>query len=336
MIAPAERIQLERNKLFHDISMENIASSLEDCQVVALRSGEKLLESGQKNMTLYLVLEGELHVYLDSRDLNEHAVLGAGECVGELSLIDGENTSAHVLAAKDSRLLAVPYDLVWSLVDNSNGIARNLLGILARRIRNDNLLRVTTNEYLLEFEVAANVDALTGLHNRSWVDEAFPKMILRCQRGKAPLCMLMADIDHFRNFNDAHGRLAGDGVLKTMAQLMAEKMRPQDLLAYMGDDKFVILLPETPPNIAMKIAERLRETVAAAPLITGACDTPRAANFTPLSRDTRVMVSIGIAVMQADDTLSLISATAAEALLQAKANGRNQVKMAVTGSLLRN
>ena len=335
MMTPVERIQLERNKLFCDIGLENIGHILEDCPVIALSRGEKLLEIGQKNHSLYLVLEGELHVYLDSRGLNEHAVLGSGECVGELSLIDGRNTSARVIAAQDTRLLAVPHDQVWSLVDSSHGIARNLLGILAGRIRNNNLLLVTTHEHCLEFEVAANVDALTGLHNRSWMDEAFPRIISRCQRNKMPLCLLMAGIDHFKNFNDIHGHLAGDGVLKVMARLMAEKMRPQDLLAYMGGDKFVILLPETSPDGTMKISERLRETVATASLTSGASDAPHAANATPLTQDTRVTISIGITVMQSDDTLDSIYATADEALCQAKTDGRNQVKMAVTGSLLR-
>lgn len=335
MMTPVERTQLERNKLFRDISLESVGHILEDCQAIALRSGEKLLEIGQKNNSLYLVLEGELHVCLGSRDLNEHAVLGSGECVGELSLIDGGNTSARVIAARDTRLLVVPYDHVWLLVDSSNGVARNLLGILAGRIRNDNLLLVTTHEQCLEFEVAANVDALTGLHNRSWMDEAFPRMILRCQRSKAPLCMLMTGIDHFKNFNNIHGHLAGDSVLKIMARLMAEKMRSQDLLAYMGGDRFVILLPETPPDIAMKIAERLREAVAAASLVTGASDAPHAVNIAPITQDTHITVSISITVMQSDDTLDSISATAAETLCQAKVNGRNQVKMAVTGSLLR-
>lgn len=65
------------------------------------------------------------------------------------------------------------------MVDSSHGIARNLLAILVGRIRNDNLLQVTTSASSLEFEVAANIDTLTGLHNNNWMGEAFHRMAQR-------------------------------------------------------------------------------------------------------------------------------------------------------------
>ncbi len=206
MMTPDERILLERNELFRDLNLGNVDYILDECPVIVIPGGEKLLDIGQDNSSLYLILDGELHVYLDSRDLTEYKVLGAGECVGELSLIDGGKASALVIAAKDTRVLVIPHTQVWSLVDNSHGVARNLLCVLAGRIRNDNLLRVTTNEFHLEFELAANVDALTGLHNRSWMEDAFPRMIKRCARSKVPLCLLIADIDHFNRLNYTYGR----------------------------------------------------------------------------------------------------------------------------------
>ena len=334
MMNPAERTQLERNRLLRDISLENVEHILEDCRVIALNSGKTLLEIGQKNNSLYLVLEGELHVCLDSRSLNEHAVLGSGECVGELSLIDGGNTSAQVIAAQDTRLLAVPHDHVWSLVDNSNGIARNLLGILAGRIRNDNLLQVTTDEHSLEFEVAANLNPLTGLHNRNWMEEAFPRMMLRCARSHSPLCMLIMDIDRFRDFSITNGHLAGDSVVKAVAQLITKKLRTQDLLACMVIDRFAALLPDTPLDVAMGIAERLREAVEEASLHPDTRNGSSVAGITPAGQDKRITISIGVAAMQPEDRLDKILAAAEEALSQSKAAGRNNVKMAVTGKPL--
>ena len=329
MMNPDERILLERNELFRDIDLKSIDHILDECAVVTVCSGEKLLEIGQKNSSLYLIMEGELHVYLDSRDLTEHAVLGVGKCAGELSLIDGGNASALVIAARDTRALVVPYDHVWSLVDNSNDVARNLLGVLAGRIRNDNLLRVTTDERSLEFETAANVDALTGLHNRIWMDDAFPRMMLRCERGQAPLCMLIADIDHFEIFSHTYGRSVGDAILKLLAKLLAEKLRPQDLLVYLGGDKFSVLLPETSSELAAKIAERLCEEMAMATLHTGSNDVLRTAKAPLLNQDTRVTISVGVAAMQPGDTLDSIFSMTHMALYQAKAAGRNQVKVAV-------
>jgi len=327
-----DRVLLERNKLFREIHLESVERALEGCRTIALESGATLLEVGQKNTSLYLVLDGELRVYLNGPDLPVHAVLGLGECVGELSLIDGGNTAALVMAARDTRLLAMPHELVWSMVDSSHGIARNLLGILAGRIRNDNLLQVTTSESSLEFEVAANIDTLTGLHNKNWMGDAFPRIALRYERGGVPLFLLAVDVDRFKEFTDSHGHLAGDGVLKGVARIMAAKLRPQDLLAYLGGDRFAILLPEKSQDGAMKMAERLREAVAAPVLRFSKSSAAQAASATQSLQVEHVTVSLGIAEVQHGDTLDAAMATAAEALQQAKAEGRNRVKIAAAHS----
>ncbi|HEU0282579.1 MAG TPA: GGDEF domain-containing protein [Gallionella sp.] len=320
-----DRTLLERNKLFRDIGLESVEHLLKGCQVITLKSGATLLEVGQKNTSLYLVLDGELRVYLNGRGLPVHAVLGPGECVGELSLIDGGDSAAQVIAAQDTRMLVVPHELVWSMVDSSHGIARNLLAILAGRIRNDNLLQVTTPEPSLEFEMAANIDTLTGLHNKNWIGEAFPRMAQRCGRNGVPLFLLLADIDHFKEFNDSHGHLAGDGVLKGVARIMAANLRPHDLLAYLGGDRFAVLLSEKSPEGAMKMAERLREAVATPVLRFGKSSAPQAASATQAIQGEHVTVSLGVSEVRHGDTLDSVLADTDGALQQAKTEGRNRV-----------
>ena len=315
-MTPTERTLLAQNKLLRDISFESVERMLDGCRVMGLSRGDTLLERGQKNCSLYLVLEGELRVYLGGRDLPEHAVLGPGECVGELSLIDGGSSSALVIAAEDTRMLVVPHDKVWLLVDSSHDIAHNLLGILAGRVRNNNLLHVVAPGNGLEFETAANVDGLTGLYNKRWMEEAFPRMMLRCERNGLPLCLLRVDIDHFKSIKDTHGYLASDEVLKGVAQILVENLRPQDLLAGLGGDKFAILLPESPSNVAMRIAERLSKAVATSSLHIDISNTPHSANCVPVTQDIPVTISIGIAAMQPGDVLASMCAAAEEALYQ--------------------
>lgn len=326
-----DRTLLERNKLFRDISLQNVERFLEGCQVVTVKGGATLLEAGQKNTSLYLVLDGELRVYLNERDLSPHAVLGTGECVGELSLIDGGSSAALVIAAKDTRLLAVPHERVWAMVDSSNGIARNLLAILAGRIRNDNLLQLTTSDGSLEFEVASNIDMLTGLHNRNWMGGAFQRMAQRCEHSGIPLFLLVADIDRFKGFNDTYGRLAGDSLLKGVARILSANLRPQDLLVYLGGDRYAVLLPERSPDGAMRMADRLREAVAA-PVLRIGKGAPQPAGATQTLHEEHVTVSLGISMAQQGDTLDSVLAAAAEALGQAKAEGRNRVKLAAVHS----
>jgi len=319
---------LERNKLFRDIGLESVEHILKDCQAITLKSGATLLEAGQENTSLYLVLDGELRVYLNGRGLPVHAVLGPGECVGELSLVDGGNSAALVIAARDTRMLVVPHELVWAMVDSSNGIARNLLAILAGRIRNDNLLQVTTSEPSLEFDVAAHIDTLTGLHNKNWMGEAFYRMAQRCERSGMPLFLLMADIDRFKDFNDNNGHLAGDSVLKEVARIMAANLRPHDLLGHLGGDRFAVLLPEKSSDGAMKMAERLREAVAVTVLRTGKSSAPPAANAPRAIQEEHVTLSLGVVAVRPGDTLDSVLAAADGALQQAKTDGRNRVKMA--------
>lgn len=316
---------LERNKLFRDIGLESVEHILKDSQVITLKSGATLLEAGQENTSLYLVLDGELRVYLNGRGLPVHAVLGPGECVGELSLIDGGNSAALVIAAQDTRMLVVPHELVWAMVDSSNGIARNLLAILAGRIRNDNLLQVTTSEPSLEFDVAAHIDTLTGLHNKNWMGEAFYRMAQRCERSGMPLFLLMADIDRFKDFNDNNGHLAGDSVLKEVARIMAANLRPHDLLVHLGGDRFAVLLPEKSPDGSMKMAERLREAVAVTALRMGKSS---AADNAQATLAEHVTLSLGVVAVRPGDTLDSVLAAADGALQQAKTDGRNRVKMA--------
>ncbi|MDO8813324.1 MAG: diguanylate cyclase [Gallionella sp.] len=163
-------------------------------------------------------------------------------------------------------------------------------------------------------------------------DETFHRMAQRCERNGMPLFLLVADLDHFKDFVGRHGHLAGDSVLKGVARIMAINLRPHDLLVYAGGDKFAVLLPERSLDMAMKMAERLREAVAAPALHIHTSSAPQAANTTRTTQDEHVTVSLGLSAMQPGDTLASLWAAAAEALQQAKTDGRNQVRMAAARS----
>ena len=316
MIKSEDRQQLAQAKLFANVSLESVEHLFESCHRLDLARGEHLLEPGAPNSHLYLILDGELRVYLTDRDLPEHAVFTAGDCVGEMSLLDGKVASALVLAARDTRLVAMPHDVLWSLVDCSHGVARNLLAILAGRMRNDNLALVNSQALSLEFEQAASVDALTGIHNRRWLLEAYPRAITRCEHDGKPLCLLMADIDLFKHFNDRFGHLAGDAVLRRVARQLADGLRAQDLIARYGGEEFLILLPHSELDEALLIAERLRDLVAAG------CG---------LETDEGVQsvtLSCGVAQMRRGELLEGLISRADAALRRAKENGRDRVEMA--------
>jgi diguanylate cyclase (GGDEF)-like protein len=314
---PAPLAQLASNGLFSRVDIAALEHLLDECAHCVVAAGDTLLDPGAVNDCLYVVLRGELRVYLSGHEAPAHTVVGVGECVGEMSVINGQGASALVIAAAETELMVMPQDILWTLIEQSHAFARNLLAILAGRIRMDNLALVTTASRSLEFEQADSVDTLTGLHNRRWLGDAFPRSIRRCEQDGAPLCLVMADIDNFKELNDAHGHLTGDTVLRAVARRLAESLRSPDLIARYGGEAFAILLPQTTTDEGQRIAERLRlsvELMSPAKLTGGAV--------------TRVTISCGVAPLGLDTTLDTLIAAAEGALRRAKDGGRNKVEVA--------
>jgi diguanylate cyclase (GGDEF)-like protein len=120
-----------------------------------------------------------------------------------------------------------------------------------------------------ELDHMAHHDALTGVANRRLFEQELPREMARAKRSGTPLCILALDLDHFKAYNDRHGHVAGDRLLKSAASAWANGLRTGDLLARMGGDEFLALLPDCTPAEADRVAARL---VQAVPL-DSACST---------------------------------------------------------------
>ena len=161
----------------------------------------------------------------------------------------------------------------------------------------------------------ALTDSLTGLHNRRYLSMHLETVMKRMLESEKPMCLLMIDIDHFKNINDTHGHAAGDTVLSSLAHRIAGNMRGFDLIARYGGEEFVAVMPDTSVDVALQVANRLCEIIAHDPFLIGK-EGVRAT----------VTLSIGIADAQGDnDTPEAIIQRADAALYQAKSLGRNRV-----------
>jgi HD-GYP domain-containing protein (c-di-GMP phosphodiesterase class II) len=129
---------LENSLLLRGIDLDPVLGLLKDCPVRELEEGTVLIHAGKPNRFLYLILSGRLRIHIENLDLDPIAILEPGEIVGELSLIDSQVTSASVVADGDCRLLELDEKTMWSLVEDSHDVARNLLFILSRRLRHGN------------------------------------------------------------------------------------------------------------------------------------------------------------------------------------------------------
>ena len=159
-LPPAE--ELAKLALFRSVNVEELAPFLHDCEVRSIPSGEVLIEADQPNDRLFLVLTGEFGVHLDSPDSAPIVILGAGETVGELSLIDKGATSAYVVAHEPSRVLVLSEATMWSLVTASHAISLNLLRTLSMRLRRDNRLIHEHREQLRQAQKLEALGQLTG------------------------------------------------------------------------------------------------------------------------------------------------------------------------------
>ncbi len=159
-------------------------------------------------------------------------------------------------------------------------------------------------------------DGLTGVYNRRYFENYFPREVLRCRRYKRFLSLLYVDLDHFKEVNDIHGHQAGDLVLKYVAQRLVQGLRNVDMVVRMGGDEFAVILPEVGADGARNVAERLFKSITDSPMPLELLGIP----------GKKIGVSMGVATFSEGiaDHKELVR-LADESLYQAKSAGRNRV-----------
>jgi diguanylate cyclase (GGDEF)-like protein len=162
-------------------------------------------------------------------------------------------------------------------------------------------------------EDMAFLDALTGLFNRRYFDRSIAVEIARANREHTPLSLLVCDIDRFKAINDDWGHPTGDRVLHRLAGVLADMGRKTDIITRFGGEEFCFVLPNTKPEWARVVAERVRARVETTPI-----EIENGAQF-------NVTISIGIGTYRTGDTVSQLLRRADEALYRAKRLGRNCV-----------
>lgn len=174
--------------------------------------------------------------------------------------------------------------------------------------------------YVRQLRVLTQRDPLTGLLNRRAFDEETQREWKRRRRLATPLAVAAFDLDHFKQVNDVHGHATGDRVLVHTAQVLRSGARELDIVARLGGEEFVVVMPATTPAQALAVADRLRQRLESEPVRAESGDT------------LHVTSSIGLAHAQPDDTdVYAVLKRADEALYEAKHAGRNRVCEAAVG-----
>jgi len=302
-------------RVLNGVSPEAVEGLLDACPITTLEVGETLLEKGETNKELYVILSGIIRVIIDEDTTETPLILETGQTVGEMSVLDGKPTSAKVIATCFSRLLVVSEDKFWRLIDVSHRFAKNMLLLLAHRMRaDDNFIRDSIS-LKNRLEEQTTIDPLTSLRNRRWLDDNFIKLIQRANFDKEIISFFMVDIDHFKGVNDTYGHLVGDEVLRDVSKVIRDSLRPGDFSCRFGGEEFAIILPNTSVEEARIPAERIRTKVQS---VTAQLAVP--------DKYPAITISIGISsTSEKIKEVNEIIEAADENLYKAKESGRNRV-----------
>jgi diguanylate cyclase (GGDEF)-like protein len=258
--------------------------------------------------------------------------MGARHKLGDTPKVIGRETDCDICADDNSvsrhharvELGSDGYHVVD--LNSTNGTFVNDASIAKARLKDGDYLRV--GNCIFRFLAGGNVeadyheviyrltitDALTDTHNKRALLEFLDRELVRAERHQRPLSLVMFDIDHFKQINDRLGHLAGDYVLRELAARVKQNVRLDELFARYGGEEFVVVLPETPTEGVVLLAERLRRCVEEKP-------------FTFDNETFQVTISVGAATTsgpRVPKSPELIQMADAK-LYEAKQQGRNRV-----------
>jgi diguanylate cyclase (GGDEF)-like protein/PAS domain S-box-containing protein len=213
------------------------------------------------------------------------------------TLFEGDETLSF-----ENRYLAKDGSWHWLRWSSQLSSEESLLYARAADVTELKRIEAEREELLGKVQEMARHDSLTGLPNRRALEEQLPREMARARRHRSPLCVAIVDIDHFKDYNDSHGHLAGDEVLRECARSWDEALRSEDTIVRFGGEEFLVLLPDTSLEQACEIVERLRMT-------------------TPMGQTC----SAGLACWDFTETIDELLGRADGALYLAKASGRDQL-----------
>ena len=267
--------------------------------------------------TLHFATGGEQALQLANRELPDLILLDI-----RMPGMDGYEVTRQLQAEPQTADIPVIYVTAMDdEADEAKGLEMGGVDYITKPLRGPIVKARVANhvrlkQYRDQLQALSRQDGLTGVANRRQFDEALDREWGRAQRNGVPMSLILADVDHFKAYNDNYGHLAGDEVLRQVAAALEGALfRPTDRLARYGGEEFIALLPETGLEGACELARRMGEAVAALGIPhdhSGAAD--------------HVTVSLGMATTYPSDATApdALCRAADDYLYEAKQRGRNQ------------
>ena len=226
------------------------------------------------------------------------------------SLVDSKLSLAEATQPEQVRLI------VEFMIDENQRImqeAGKLENGLEQSRRQIEQLQVT----LAAAEEIGTRDSLTSVANRRQFDKVLSASMATAEKDNSALCLVLADIDHFKAVNDKHGHVAGDNVLKSLAELLTKNVKGRDTVARYGGEEFAIILPQTSIGDAYQVGEQIRSRLEAAHWSVAGTGGPLG----------KITASFGIAQLRDGDTPVTMIERADANLYESKRQGRNRITL---------
>ncbi|MFO2465334.1 diguanylate cyclase [Pseudomonas sp. 15FMM2] len=318
--------QVMRDRLAHGLNWYELLPILDDLAVLMLA----ITDSGQHEFGDYLKrLNDRLEAFQNNLRAASEGHADSRTAAREMDTqireqVDGLQSSVqeaadleslkHVLESHLEGLLGTMDQHQQQRDQREHEVAARLQG-LAERVASMEHEAQGYREHLEIQRQKALVDPLSGLPNRAaWSERLEHEVNAWHQHGNS-LSLAMLDLDHFKRINDSYGHLAGDKVLKIIANVLVKRLRPTDFIARFGGEEFVLLMPNSALDDALALGERLRAAIEACP-------------FHFKGERVTITMSVGMAQFLPGERSDLALKRADEALYRAKAAGRNQVQAA--------
>ena len=232
-----------------------------------------------------------------------------------------ENHDLHFSMVKDHGKVIGGF-LVLSPISSS--ISYKEKGEILNAISQQMCVYLENADLYLEQKRLAITDSLTGLYNRRQMDEELNRELSHIDKLNRPLSLMLIDIDHFKQFNDSFGHLAGDELLITISKILKKSVRSVDTVARFGGEEFIILLPETAATEAHIVAERIRKEVM---INASKCIHEKAPDY-------KITISVGLVTCYSHySTPNKMIEIADQALYSAKNRGRNNIVSTIMENL---
>ena len=321
-----EKADSMRERLDHGLNWYELLPLLDDLAAMMLA----ISDNGQQELQRYLEqinerlawFHGQLHVasqdHAESQDQARQLDTELREQVGGLH----ESVAATADADGLKRLLESRLDGLLGSVDEhrrrrearEQEVAERMRG-LSERVASMEREAEAYRNVLEEQRQKALLDPLTGLSNRAGLNERLEALAGRLPEDDTPVQVAIMDLDHFKSINDGYGHLAGDRVLKIVADQLRRQLREGDFLARFGGEEFVALFPGATPDVAGQLLEKMRQVIEACP-------------FHFKGMRIVVTVSVGTTAIRAREATETALKRADQALYRAKDSGRNRIERA--------